>query len=155
MTGLLGKLLRVHQVFVQGMEGFQQSGGKAARRAKSRPRRNVRHAGDLQAGGADVRKLQRFSDDRVLNFLHRLDPFHLGVLDDELIDDRLVQGDVNVLIDGASDDEPAVFAVIGRQIGSASAQRNAQGAARDDHGCAISPPGIGSLSRPGLSARHG
>ena len=55
--------------------------------------------------------------------LHAL---QLRVLQDDLILEDVVDGDVDVLVDGRADPEPAVLAVVAGKVGSASAQGNAQ-----------------------------
>jgi hypothetical protein len=59
--------------------------------------------------------------------LGRVDPLDLGVLDDEVVVEVAVQGDVDVLRDGRGDEEPAPLATVERrEIGAAPAQRDAQ-----------------------------
>ena len=49
-----------------------------------------------------------------------------------------MDADVNALVDGRRKEEAAVVAVVGRQVGAAAAEADAQGAAGDDH-CERSP----------------
>ena len=48
-------------------------------------------------------------------------------------DERPHHRDVDVLVDRRRDQEAAVLAVVGRQVGAAAAERDAQRTARDDH----------------------
>src|ERR1700686_4042148 len=78
-----------------------------------------------------------------------------------------MQGDVDVLVDGRGDNETGVLAVVRRQVGAATAQRDAQRAASDDHGafswytcsttrntaCASAMPGRG-WRRKRMSSRN-
>ena len=45
----------------------------------------------------------------------------------------LVQGDVDVAVDRGRDQEAAELAIIGRQVGAAAAERDAERASDDDH----------------------
>ena len=57
------------------------------------------------------------------------DALDLRILDDQLAHERLVHGDVDVLVDGGGDEEAAVLAVVRRQVGAAAAEADAQGTA--------------------------
>ncbi len=62
----------------------------------------------------------------MLNVIDLRDAFELRVLDDELRDERLVQRDVNVFVDGRRDEEAAEAFVVGRQIRAAAAEADAK-----------------------------
>jgi hypothetical protein len=70
----------------------------------------------------DSHQLQRLTHDRVPDLVHRRHVFQLRVLDDDLLAERLVQGDVDILVDGRGDQKTGVFAVVGRQIGAAATE---------------------------------
>ena len=117
-----------------GVQRLEQRRGEAARRAEPGAGRNVGHAGDFQRVRLKSDQLERFADDRMLDLVDRLHALELGIFDDQVVDEGLVQRDVDVLVDRRRDQEAAVLAVIGRQVGAAAAQRDAQRAAGDDHG---------------------
>ena len=76
---------------------------------------------------------QRLAQDRVLDLGDLVDLLGLGVLHPvAALEDRVGQH-VDVLVDRPGDEEAAVLAVVGRQVGAAAAERDAQrGAAEDD-----------------------
>ena len=98
-------------------------------------------------GARTPRELQRFADDRVLDLVHGSHALELRVLDDQLVDERAMERDVDVLVDRGRDDEAAVLAVVRRQVGAAAAEGNAQRAPRDDHG-ATRPARSDGSARP-------
>jgi hypothetical protein len=69
----------------------------------------------------------------MFDLLHRLDQLGFGVLDDELLLEGIVQGDVDVFVNGRGDHEAGMLAVVRRQVGAAASEGNAQRAASDDH----------------------
>src|SRR5439155_10553684 len=87
---------------------------------------------------ADPGQPHRLPDEGMMHLVHRRHPLHLRVLDDQVLDERLVQRDVDVLVDGGRDHEPAVLVVVGGQVGATPAERDAQGTPRDDHAAAPS-----------------
>ena len=125
---------RADVVLLQRVQRPQQRRGEAARRAQPGARRDVRHAGDFQVRrlrcraaaaprarwGAGSRSTARTCS-------------MLRVLQDDLLRERLVQRDVDVLVDGGRDHESRVLAVVGGQVRAAAAERDAQRAAGDDH----------------------
>ena len=131
-AGLLGQLLRMDQILLQRVERLQQRRGETPGRPEARASRHVGHAGDLQMRRPDPRRSQRFANQGMLHLVDRPDPLHVGVLDDQVLDECLVQRDIDVLVDGRGDDEPAVLAVVRGQVRPAAAQGNPQRATRDD-----------------------
>ena len=69
---------------------------------------------------------KRFPDYGMLHFCDRRDALELGIFDDQSWDKRLMQCDINVPINGRCNEETRMLLVIGRQVGAAAAQRNAQ-----------------------------
>ena len=53
-----------------------------------------------------------------------------GVFDDQVVDEGLMHGDVDVFVDRRGDQEAAMVAIVGRQIGAAAAERDAKGTER-------------------------
>jgi hypothetical protein len=95
--------------------------------------RDVRHARNFERRDLDARDPQRFANDRMLHLVDRAHALDLRVLDDQILDERVVQRDVHVLVDRRRDDEAAVLAIVGRQVGATAAEGNPQRASRDDH----------------------
>src|SRR5579883_440718 len=67
------------------------------------------------------------------HLLGRRHALQLGVLDDEVVGEVVVDGDVDVLVDGRCDEEAAVAFVERRQVRAAAAEGDAQRAAGDYH----------------------
>ncbi len=132
-AGLLGQLVGMDQVLLERVECLQQGRREAAGGAQPGAGRHVGHAGDFQMRGADAGQSQGLADQRMLHLVDGRDPLHARVLEDQLLDERLVQRDVDVLVDGGGDDEPVVLAIVRRQIRPAAAQGDSEGTARDDH----------------------
>ena len=127
------------------VQRLEQRGGEAAGGAEPGAGRDVGHAGDLQVAAVDARPARSAS--RMIGCCsspRARDALQLRVLDDQLGHEGLVDRDVDVLVDGGRDQEAAVLAVVGRQVGAAAAERDAQRAARDDHR---------GVSRVGLARR--
>ena len=80
-----------------------------------------------------VQQVQRLADDRVLDFVDVSTRSSLEYLTNQLAAQGLVQGDVDVLVDGRGDQEAGVLAVVGGEVGAAAAQGDSQRAASDDH----------------------
>jgi hypothetical protein len=63
------------------------------------------------------RHLERFADDRVLNFVARSSPFHFRCFGDQFVDERLVQSNVNVKLSMAAATTKRVLAIAdGRSV---------------------------------------
>ena len=69
----------------------------------------------------------------MLDLVERIHFFELGVFEQIAVDEAAMDGDVDVLVDRRRDDEPAVLAVVRRQVGAAPSQGNPQRASGDDH----------------------
>jgi hypothetical protein len=106
---------------------------------------DVGHAGDFQVRVGDAGHAQRFADNGVLHLCHVADLLHLRVLDDQPRLESLVERDVDVLVDGGSDQKTAVFLVIRRQVGPTATQADAQWTTCDNHDVLRKPmPGNGN-----------
>ena len=53
--------------------------------------------------------------------------FELGVFDDQFLNEGLMQGDVNILVDSGGNEKAGMLAIVGRQVGAASAERDRKG----------------------------
>ena len=95
---------------------------------------DIGHARNLQGVMVNACHLYRFPDDRVFEAVQVLDSLHLGVLDDKIFDECLVDSDIDVLVDGGGDEETLMVGVIRGQVGATAAERNSERAANDDHG---------------------
>ena len=151
VAGLLGQLARVDQVLLVGVERLQQRGREAAGRAEAGAGRDVGHAGDLQRAAVDLHQAHRLADDRVLELVGRWHPLQAGVLDDQVVDERVVDRDVDILVDRAGDQEAAELLVVGGEVGAAAPQRDPQRATRDNHG---RTPRTGARRSPGRPGRR-
>jgi hypothetical protein len=115
------------------MKGAQQRRGETAGRAEASARWNIGKRGDLDLRRAEVELSQRLADDPVTHRIDRLDMLDLGIFEVDARRERLDDRDVDVLVDRRRDEEPLMFAVVRRQVGSATAERDAQRAPHDDH----------------------
>ncbi len=89
-------------------------------------------------GNFDLRRLEAehldsFANDRMLDFVDSIDMLKMGIFQIDSLGERSHHVDVDVLVDGARDQEAAVLAIIGRQIGAAAAEADAERATRCDH----------------------
>ncbi len=99
VAGLLGKfLLRHHRLLVR-VQRVQECRGERSRGTQARARRDVRHAGDLQAFGRNASQEQGFANERMAYLLRFHHALGLRVLDDRFLEEGVVQGDVDVFID--------------------------------------------------------
>jgi len=88
----------------------------------------------------------------MLDFVNRRCLLELGVLEEKTIAETAVDIDVNILVNGGRDEEPAVSRILGRKVGASAAQRDPQRRTRDDH----EPDGPGKItSRPRRLTRPG
>jgi hypothetical protein len=69
-----------------------------------------------------------------MHVVHGIDLFELRVLQIDAGHERACDGDVDILVNRRRDDEAAVLTIVGREVGAASAERDAQGTSGDDHG---------------------
>src|SRR5262245_19112072 len=133
VAGLFGQLARMDEVLVVRVQRLQECRRETARRAQAGAGRDVGHAGDLQARPVHAGQLERFTDNWMLNLVNIGDTLELGILDDQLWDKGVVQGDANILVDGRGEQEAGVLLIVRRQVSAATAQRDSQRAACDDH----------------------
>ena len=130
---LRGQFGRMHQVPLVGVQRLEQGSGEAARRPQARAGGNVRHRGQFQRLPAQSHQGEGFADDRVLQLGRLRHPFQLGILDDEVRHEGLMQGDINIFINGGGNEKAAVPLVVRRQVGAPAAQGDAQRRSGDDH----------------------
>ena len=112
VTGLLRKLLPADVVPFHAVERPQQGGRETSGRSQAGSGGNVRHADDLDVRNAEAHQLQSLPHDRMLHVLRTRDNLHFRVLDDHLREERLMQGNVDVLVDRRGDHKTAVTAVV-------------------------------------------
>ena len=70
---------------------------------------------------------------RILDFIDSVDVLKMRIFEINTRCERPHHIDVNVLVDGSRDQETAVLAVIGGQIGATAAKTDAERATRGDH----------------------
>ncbi len=133
VAGLLRQFLGMNEVAVVGMQGFQQRCREAARGAKARAGRDVGHGGQLEPLAVHLHVGHGLADDGVGQLGRIGHALELRIFDDEVFDEGLVQRDVDVAVDRSGDQEAAELAVIGRQVGAAASQGDAERASDDDH----------------------
>ena len=121
----LGKLFWVDELPAVGIERFEQRGGETAGGSQPGPCRNVGHGRDLERTPIQTNHLERFSYDRMLQLVDGLDPFEGRILDDKLVDEGLMHGDVDILVDRRRDEESGFMTVVGRKISAAATERDA------------------------------
>src|SRR5664280_815692 len=126
VTGLLCQLVRVNQVLLVSMQGFQERSCEAAGRTQARPSRNVGHAGNLQIARLHAYFPEGFADYGMLDVVDGGNFLKVGVLEQETIDETRVNININVLVDGPGNQKASVLAGIGGQVRPSSAQGNPQ-----------------------------
>jgi len=94
---------------------------------------NIDHAVDLEPVPVDVHQLEHFAHHRMLDLVEAGGALQLGIGDHHVVVEALVQGDIDVFVDGRRDQEAFVFAEIGGVVGAAAAQRNTKRAPHNDH----------------------
>ena len=133
-TGLGGEFGRGDDVLFVGVEALEQRGGEAAGRAEPGAAGNIGHRGEFEVRIGDAGELEGLPEDRVLDLVNRLHALELRVLEDDLLLEGPVLGQVDVLVDGRGHEEAAVLLVVRGQVGAATAKGDTQGRAGDDHG---------------------
>ena len=134
VAGLLGELARMDQHLAMAVERLEQRGREAARGAEPGAGRNIGHRGDFERVHVEPDQLERLAHDRMLELVDRADALELGIFHDQIVDEGLMHRDVDVLVDRRRDQEAALLAIVGRQVGAAAAERDAKRRAHDDHG---------------------
>jgi hypothetical protein len=102
VTGLLGEVARRHRFALVRVQCAQEPDRERAGRAEPRPRRDVRHAHDLQRGPDGV-ELECRPDDRMLDLVDAVDALQRGVLQEVVVGERPVDRDIDVSVDIAGE----------------------------------------------------
>ena len=114
----------------------------------------------ISSGSPRQWRTQRLAQDRVADLARVVDLLELRVLQPVAALEDRVREHVDVLVDRPADQEAAVLAVVGRQVGPAAAERDAQRRAAEDdaHRASSNDLGMGlePLERPhdGLADGH-
>src|SRR5262245_7574562 len=69
----------------------------------------------------------------MLDLVDAIGTLQFGVLDNQLRCERVMQGDAHVLVDGGGEQEACVLLIVRWQVRTATAQRDSQRTARDNH----------------------
>lgn len=115
------------------IERSEQTDRERARGAEASSRGDVGHADDLD-GRADAMEFEGLPNDRMLNRPDILDPLQRRVLEEVIGCKRTVDADVDVPVDRGGDDESPESLVVRGQIRPASADRDPQRCACNEHG---------------------
>ena len=87
----------------------------------------------ISSGSPRQWRHERLAQDRVADLARVVDLLELRVLEPVAALEDRVREHVDVLVDRPADEEAAVLAVVGRQVGAAAAERDAQRRAAEDH----------------------
>ena len=131
---LLGELPGRDVAALESMQCSQQADGERAGRAQARSRRGCRPCwrSRCRARSPCIRSASRMIGCRTSSIC--VDAFELGVLEEVVVDERAVDGDVAVPVDRRRDHERRPLAVVRRQVGATAADRDAQRRPGDQHG---------------------
>ncbi len=110
----------VHILALERVYGTQESHCECTGRSEPCSGRNVSHADDFD-WGLNIVQPQCLPNQRVPDLLQVRGLFQSGVFQQVPATEPLVNADVDVLIDGGRDHESTKAAVVGRQVGAASA----------------------------------
>ena len=133
LARLARELLGGHLLAAVDVEGVQESDREAARGAEARAlRRDVGEQRHLDAA-LDARHAHRLADQLVLDLRDVRADLLLHVVEVDLVVEALLHDHVDVLVDRGGDDEALALGVVGRQVGAAARERDAQRGLRDDH----------------------
>src|SRR5258708_16827040 len=80
MTGQLREFVRMQQTFSMSVQRLNQSGCKAARRAKTSPCRNIRQSSYFNLRSLQVQRLDHLANDWMVPVFHLLYVFQLRIL---------------------------------------------------------------------------
>ena len=80
------------------------------------------------------------SDDRMIDLVDLLHALEGGVLEEVVVRERPVHGDIDVPVDRGRDDEAAVPRVVRGEVGSAAADRDPERCTGYQHGLVNCPP---------------
>ena len=95
---------------------------KLPRRAQAGAGGDIGHGRDFDIALLELEHPQHLADDRVLHLARLRDSFDMGIANDDLVDECPVDRDVDGLVDGRRDQEPAELPVVGRQIRPAASR---------------------------------
>ena len=123
---------RQQQAVLVARQRLEQPGREAPRRAEPGAGRDVGERRDLVLRLGDAHHEKRLADDRMLDLLDALDVLDLRVLEVDAGRERARDRDPHVLVDRRRDRRGA--AVVRREIGATTAERDAQWATSDQHG---------------------
>ena len=134
LAGLVARAARLgHELALERVERVEERDGEAARRAEP----DVgRHVGDAETSSIplpDARHPERLAEDAVLDLVDRLDGLGLRVREADRVVEAAVGADEDVLVDRGGDEEAAVLVRVAGEVGSASAEGEADRGAGDDH----------------------
>src|SRR5262249_38667908 len=133
MTGKLGQLPGMDQLVAESMQPLQQRRAEAGRGAEPGTPGGGGGGRDLGPPGGELLQCQRLADNRMAYLADLGDVLEGRVLEVNPGAEGTGNGDIHVLVDRGRDHEALVAAVVGGQIGAASAERDPQRAAYDDH----------------------
>jgi hypothetical protein len=143
VTRLLGQRLQRHVVAAVVMQRVEQSDQVAARGAEAGPGGKVGDRRHLEAV-ADAMRPQRLAGQFVPQFVDVVHHLALRVVQADLAaDGRAVDRHVHVLVQPHREDEATVLRVIRGEVGSATAEGDAEGGTRNDHN--LNPAALASL----------
>jgi hypothetical protein len=108
------------QASLERVYGPQQPYRECAGRSEASSGRNISHADHLNVRLYTV-QTQRFANQRMLNLFQGVDFFQRGIFQQVPLTESLINADVDVLIDRGRDYESSKAAVVGGQVGAASA----------------------------------
>src|SRR4030095_8047014 len=133
MTGQLGQLSGVYQSLTMSIKGLEQTRGETARRTQARSRGDIRECRDFDLRRFEIEHLDCFANDGMNHILRQFDMLQSGVLQKDSGCERSHDRHVDISINGSSNEKASVVAIVRRQIGAATTQRDAQRATRNDH----------------------
>jgi len=132
-TRLRGEFGGMNEIFFVRVQRLEQGGGKTAGRTEAGAGGNIRHGSQFQPVSVHADHRKGFADDRMFQPGRVRHAFQLRILHDQIRHERVVQGDIDVFVNGRRDEKSAELFVIRRQIRAAAAERDAKRRTRDDH----------------------
>ena len=124
LAGLAGQFIRVNHVLFERMKSLEQGCGEAPRGAQAGAGRDVGHAGNFQTCGIGGDQLEGFANERMLDLADFVHFLKLRVFQKDLGDEPIVNGDIDIAINGRSDQKATVLLIIAGQVGASASNRD-------------------------------
>ena len=113
LAGLCGQLGRMDKVLLESVQSLEKRRGKASRRSESSAGRDVGHARTFQVPLLDANQSNGFANDGMFYVINGRCFFEMGVFQQKVLNEALVNIDVNIFVDCRGNEKAAVLTLVG------------------------------------------